>query len=104
MGNNVNLMDGPKPLYIIYDADGVSEPPVYGVFTSYENAVKACDWLVDRMVEECLAEDPEESGLDAEIDKEWLIRDCRRCLAIQTIASGINKVELISEIKLPYAL
>ena len=108
MGNNVSMIDGhiddPKPIYIVYDWDGANEAPVYGVFTSYESAVKACDWLVDQMVAECLAEDPKESGLDAETDKEWLIKDCRRSLAIQTIVSGINKVELASEIRLPYGL
>ena len=108
MRNNVSMIDGhidePKPIYIVYDGDGVSEAPVYGVFTSYESAIKACDWLVERMVAECLAEDPKESGLDPEIDREWLIKDCQRSLAIQTIASGINKVELASKIKLPYDL
>jgi hypothetical protein len=108
MGNNVSMIDGhiddPNPIYIVYDSDGASETPVYGVFTTYELAIKACDWLVDRMVAECLAEDPKESGLDEETDKEWLIKDCRRGLAIQTIASGINRVELASEIKLPYGL
>ena len=100
MGNSVSMIDGHidelKPIYIVYDIDGANEAPVYGVFTSYESAVKACDWLVERMVAQCLAEDPKESGLDVEINKEWLIKDCQRSLAIQTITSGINKVELAS--------
>ena len=108
MGNNVSMIDGhiddPKPIYVVYDIDGASEAPVYGVFTSYESAVKACDWLVEQMVAQCLAEDPKESGIDAEIDKEWLIKDCQRSLAVQAIASGINKVELVSKIRLPYGL
>ena len=108
MGNNVSMIDGhiddPKPLYVVYDADGANELPVYGVFTSYESAVKGCDWLVEQMVKECLAEDPKESGLDAEIDKQWLIKDCRRSLAIQTISAGINKIELVSKMELPYGL
>ena len=41
-----------KPLYIVYDADGVHEPPVYGVFTSMKDAVKSCDWLVEQFVKE----------------------------------------------------
>ena len=108
MGNSVSMINGhiddPKPIYVVYDFDGANEAPVYGVFTSYESAVKACDWLVDRMVIQCLAKEAKESGLDVEADKEWLIKDCRRSLAIQTIAAGINKVELASEIKLPYGL
>lgn len=93
-----------KPLYIVYDADGVSEPPVYGVFTSYEDAVKACDWIVEQLVAECLAEDPVESGLDAETDRKWVEKDCRRSLAIQVISTGVNKVEFVSKIEYPYGL
>lgn len=108
MGNNVSMIDGhiddPKPIYIVYDADGASETPVYGVFTSYESAVKGCDWFVERMVAQCLAEDQKESGIDPELDKQWLIKDCRNSLAIQTIVSGINKIELVSEMKMPYGL
>ena len=93
-----------EPLYIVYDADGANETPVYGVFTSYESAIKGCDWLVEQMVAQCLAEDPKESGLDTELDKQWLIKDCRNSLAIQVIGAGINKIELVSEMKLPYNL
>ena len=50
-----------KPLYIVYDADGAHEPPVYGVFTSMEDAIKGCDWLVEQFVKECLETDPKES-------------------------------------------
>ena len=89
-------------LYIVYDADGVHEPPVYGVFTSMKDAVKSCDWLVEQFVKECLEADPEESGIDPEYDLEWLKKDCRRALAIQTLSAGINKVELLSDIELPY--
>ena len=93
-----------KPLYIVYDADGVNEPPVYGVFTSYEDAVKACDWIVEQLVQECFAEDPAESGLDVETDRKWVEKDCRNSLAIQVISTGINKVELVSNIDYPYGL
>ena len=91
-----------EPLYIVYDADGVHEPPVYGVFTSMKNAIKGCDWLVEQFVKECLETDKKESGIDPEHDLEWLRKDCRRALAIQTLGSGINKIELLSDIKLPY--
>ena len=81
-----------KPLYIVCDADGVNEPPVYGVFTSYEYAQKAADWLVQKMVEECLAVDPKESGIDAEFDIPWLEKDIRNSLKIEPIPVGLNKV------------
>ena len=92
-----------KPLYIVYDADGAHESPVYGVFTSMEDAIKGCDWLVEQFVKECLETDPKESGIDPEYDLEWLKKDCRRALAIQTIGAGINKIDLLSTIKSPYS-
>ena len=88
-----------EPLYIVYDADGVHEPPVYGVFTSKKDAIKGCDWLVEQFVKECLETEPKESGIDPEYDLEWLKEDCRRSLAIQTLGVGINKIELISDIE-----
>lgn len=91
-----------KPLYIVYDADGAHEPPVYGVFTSTEDAIKGCDWLVEQFVKECLETDPKESGIDPEYDLDWLRKDCRRSLAIQIIGAGINKIELLSDIESPY--
>lgn len=91
-----------EPLYIVYDADGVHEPPVYGVFTSIKDAIKGCDWLVEQFVKECLETDQKESGIDPEYDLEWLRKDCRRALAIQILSSGINKIELLSDIESPY--
>ena len=91
-----------EPLYIVYDADGANETPVYGVFTSYESAIKGCDWLVEQFVKKCLEIDPKESGIDPERDLEWLKKDCQKTLAIQTIGAGINKIELLSTIKSPY--
>lgn len=85
-------------LYIVYDADGVHEPPVYGVFDSKEAAEAACETIVNLIVEECFAEDPVESGLDEEIDKEWLRKDCRSSLGIQVLDNGINKIHLSSEV------
>ena len=89
-------------LYIIYDVDGIHEPPIYGVFTSMKDAIKACDWLTEQFVKECLETDPKESGIDPEYDLEWLKKDCRRALAIQTIGAGINKIDLLSDIESPY--
>ena len=91
-----------KPLYIVYDADGAHEPPVYGVFTSMEGAIKGCDWLVEQCGKECLETDPKESGIDPERDLEWLKKDCQKTLAIQTIGAGMNKIELLSTIKSLY--
>ena len=81
-------------LYILYDADGVHEAPVYGVFTSYDAAEKGANMLVEKMVKDCLAEDPKESGIDPEYDMDWLIRDCRESLAIQILEDGLNSVML----------
>jgi hypothetical protein len=71
-------------LYIIYDADGVNQLPVYGVYDNEEAATKAIDEIVEKMVEDCLAEDPAESGLDKS-DRNWLKKDCFNSLAIQTL-------------------
>lgn len=85
-------------LYIIYNADGVHEPPVYGIFDSEMAAEEACETIVNLMVEECLAEDPIESGLDREIDEAWLRKECRNSLGIQVLDNGINKIHLSSEV------
>ena len=71
-------------LYAIYDADGVSDAPIYGIFTSMDKANEACDSIVKRMAEESLAEDQKESGITAD-DYDWLIKDCRSSLAIQIV-------------------
>lgn len=85
-------------LYVIYDAEGVCEPPVFGVFNSKEAAEEACETIVNLVVEECFAEDPIESGLNREIDEAWLRKDCRSSLGIQILDSGINKIHLNSEV------
>ena len=85
-------------LYVVYDVEGVSNPPVYGVFDSKEAAEEACETIVNLVVEECLAEDSAESGLNREIDEAWLRKDCRSSLAIQILDSGINKIHLSSEV------
>ena len=76
------------PLYVLVDADGANENPVYGVFTKYEYAQKAADWLVKRMMDDCLAVDTEESGIDVEFDLEWLDKDIRNSLKIDPLPCG----------------
>ena len=80
------------PLYVLVDADGANENPVYGVFTKYEYAQKAADWLVKRMMDDCLAVDTEESGIDVEFDLEWLEKDIRNSLKIDPLPCGLNKL------------
>lgn len=80
-------------LYIVYDADGVSESPVFGVFTSEEKAKAAMEEIVMKCVEDCLADDPKESGL-TEDDREWLIRDTRRAFDIQILYNDLDTYSL----------
>ena len=101
---NVSLIDGhidSQALYIVYDAEGASEPPVFGVFTSMDKAIEGCKEIVETLVKECLAEDPKESGLDKEYDEAWLRKDCLRSLGIQVHDLGLDKVSYISTIELP---
>ena len=81
-------------LYVLYDADGVNTDPIYGVFTSYTKAREALETVVKKIVEECLAVDPAESGLNSDIDKNWLEWDCRNSLGIQIIEEGLNSIIL----------
>ena len=81
-------------LYVLYDAEGVNADPVYGVFTSYDKAKEALDKVVKKMVEECLAVDPAESGLDPDIDRNWLEWECRNSLAIDIIDEGLDSLVL----------
>jgi hypothetical protein len=71
-------------LYVLYDAEGASEAPIYGVFTSYDYAEDAANELCIKWVDEALAEPAEETGLTAD-DRDWLIKTCRKSLAIQMI-------------------
>ena len=79
-----------KTLYILYDAEGASTKPIYGVFTSYDYAEDAANDLCVKWANEILAEPVEETGL-TENDKEWLIKDCRKSLAIH-IVEDIDRV------------
>lgn len=82
----------PTPLFVLYDADGVNDEPVYGVFSSKEEAIKAREELVEIFIAECLKEDPVESGIYTEDDMQWLRADCEASLGIQELSLGINKL------------
>lgn len=77
-------------LYVLYDTEGASTNPIYGVFTSYDYAAQAADELCIKWTDEMLAEPSEETGLTAD-DRDWLIKDCRKSLAIH-IVEDIDKV------------
>ena len=77
-------------LYVLYDADGVSDKPIYGVFTEYDFAIQAKKDLAIKWADESLADDPVETGLDAN-DRDWLIQDCESAIGIQAI-EDIDKV------------
>lgn len=95
-------MDEPE-LYVLYDADGVNEGPVYGVFSSYDKALKAIEWEAVKMVDEMLRDnDPEDSGID-ESDRGYLLKECKASFAIQCLYGGIDRIGCKSKIKHPYA-
>ena len=103
MGYNVSMIDGhidkPRYLYIVYDADGASEAPVYGVFTSRRRAFEAIDEIALRCVEDMLANDPKETGVTEE-DRDWLIKDTKNSFAVQVL-SNVNVIEYNSDIRRP---
>lgn len=71
-------------LYILYDADGVSSNPIYGVFTLEDKVNKAANILAKQMTKECLAVNPIESGLTIE-DDPLIFKEIRESFGIQTI-------------------
>lgn len=87
----VERVIGPKPLYVVYDASGASEPPVLGVFDSEEAARDAITEIVMEFVEMCLAEPAEETGL-TENDRLWLIKDTYKSFGIQVLENGLNSI------------
>ena len=78
-------------LYVLYDAEGTSKNPIYGVFTDYDYAVQAKKDLAIKWTNEILAGDPAETGLDAS-DRGWLLAQCKSVIGIQAI-SDIDRVE-----------
>lgn len=77
-------------LYVVYDAEGANDKPIYGVFQYKNLAEAACELLAKKWTDELLAADPEETGLD-ETDRPWVERQCRAALAIQEL-DDINKI------------
>lgn len=92
----------PKFLYIVYDSEGVHNPPCYGVFSSYEEAKKIIDKLTEDYVEEILAAPAKETGV-TEDDREWLIKNTRKSFAIQILHNGIDAIHYHCNIESPYA-
>lgn len=100
---SVSLIDGhvdPPVLYVVYDADGASSNPVYGVFTSRAAAFQAIDEIVLRCVNDMLADDPKETGL-TEYDRSWLIKDTKSAFAVQVLHNGIDKIHYSCDIESP---
>lgn len=77
-------------LYVLYDAEGISKNPIYGVFTDYDYAVQAKKDLAIKWTDEILAGDSAETGVDAS-DRDWLIEQCKSVIGIQMI-EDIDKV------------
>ena len=85
-------------MYVVYDTEGVSVSPVYGVFTTLEKANEAIEILVEETVETILSIPFAESGV-TEADRDWLIKDTKNSFAIQVLHNGINKIHCYSDIE-----
>lgn len=101
------MIDGhvdPDAIYIVFDLDQASSVPVYGVFTSMDKALEACEKIAEDLVKECLAVDPEESGIETKEDIENVKQECLCSLGIQIINEGINEIRWASELRTPYTI
>ena len=88
-------------LYMVYDLDGVHEPPSYGIYSTEVKAREAIEKLVNEIVDEIMADDPRVTGLEAG-DRDWLVRDTRRAFAMQVLEGGIDTAIKDSKIIYPY--
>lgn len=81
-------------IYIVYDADLVSDDPIYGVFDSEEAKDEAIEYFTNKAVEYCLGEDPKESGLNDLTEKELekLRKECRESFAVKTFWDMNSKI------------
>ena len=86
---------------MVYDLDGVHEPPSLGIYSTEAKAREAIDKLVEEIVNDAMADDPRITGLEAG-DRDWLVRDTRHSFAIQVIEGGIDTAVKDSEIIYPY--
>ena len=77
-------------LYVVYDAEGANDKPIYGVFQYKHLAEAACELLAKKWTEDLFAADPKETGLD-ESDRPWVEQQCLAGLAIQEL-NGINRI------------
>ena len=69
-------------VYILIDSDIDSKRCIHGVFADFSLAEAHKQALAMQFTEDCLAEDPAESGLD-ESDRGWLYKECFNSLEIQ---------------------
>jgi len=86
---------------MVYDLDGVHEPPSYGIYSTEAKAREAIEKLTNEIVDEMMADDPRETGLEAD-DRDWLINNTRSAFAIQVLEGGIDTAVKDSEIIYPY--
>lgn len=81
--------------YVIYDKEGASTNPIYGIYNDRDAAEAAIDRLAEKFTDDCFKEDPVESGLCAG-DRPWVLRQCRDSLAIQEIKI-MNDIEALND-------
>ena len=99
----VSLIDGhvdPPYLWVVYDIEGASSYPIYGVFTSRRKAFEAIEEITMRCVEDMLADDPKETGI-SEDNRSWLIKDTKRSFAVQVLHNGIDTIHYSCDIESP---
>ncbi len=77
-------------IYVVYDLEGASDKPIYGVFQFRNLAEAACRVKAKEWANELLAADPKETGLSEE-DRPWVEQQCLDAFGIQELDS-INKL------------
>jgi len=74
-------------VYVLTEENCNPENTVLGVYASPELAEASLEAIVNKAVDDILADDPAETGVDAS-DRDWLIKDCYK-------AFTISRMELI---------
>ena len=87
-----NKKERKKMLYIIYDADGGSNEPVYGIYDSKEKLEKGKKELIEAWVKDVLSQDSKITGIDSSdpMDMKWLRKDIENSLNVQEFNGNIN--------------